>query len=248
LRAGVAVLALAYVGYQAASLLVGASGLRVASIVVRGNTRLSTGEVLGIVAGLRGQSILLADLGAYRSRLRTSPWVRDASLRRLLPSTVEIAVVERAPIGVGRIGGRVYLVDASGVVIDEYGPQYADFDLPVIDGLAAGGTRVGPVDAPRAALAARLVRAVAGHPDLAKRVSQVDVTDVQDAVVVLDDDPALLHLGQERFAERLQSYVELAPTLRERVPDIDYVDLRFEGRVYVRPSGGARGKPAARRF
>ena len=35
--------------------------------------------------------------------------------------------------------------------------------------------------------------------------------------------------------ERLQSYLDLLPALRERIPDIDYVDLRFDERVYVRP-------------
>jgi cell division septal protein FtsQ len=55
-------------------------------------------------------------------------------------------------------------------------------------------------------------------------------------VVLLQDDPALLHLGDEKFLERLQSYVDLAPALREQVRDIDYVDLRFGQRVYVRPA------------
>ena len=48
--------------------------------------------------------------------------------------------------------------------------------------------------------------------------------------MLLEGDPALLHLGEDRFLERLQSYVDLAPALRERVPDIDYVDLRFDER------------------
>ncbi|MGE5812975.1 MAG: cell division protein FtsQ/DivIB, partial [Acidobacteriota bacterium] len=71
---------------------------------------------------------------------------------------------------------------------------------------------------------------------LARRVSQIDVRDANDAVVILDGDTALLHLGDSHFAERLQSYLELAPALHERVPDIDYVDLRFDERVYVRPA------------
>jgi hypothetical protein len=35
--------------------------------------------------------------------------------------------------------------------------------------------------------------------------------------------------------------------LRERIPDIDYVDLRFEQRVYVRPQRAATGgkRPSA---
>ena len=55
----------------------------------------------------------------------------------------------------------------------------------------------------------------------------------------------LLHLGDDRFAERLQSYLELAPALKEQVPEMEYADLRFENRVYVRPAGSRR-RAAAR--
>jgi cell division septal protein FtsQ len=92
------------------------------------------------------------------------------------------------------------------------------------------------VDETRAALAARLLSSVAPYPDLARRISQIDVRDAHDAVVMLEGDGALIHVGDERFAERLQAYLELAPTLRARVPEIDYVDLRFDERVYVRPA------------
>jgi len=46
----------------------------------------------------------------------------------------------------------------------------------------------------------------------------------------------VISLGEDQFLHRLQSYLELAPALRERVPDIDYVDLRFDERIYVRPA------------
>ena len=62
-------------------------------------------------------------------------------------------------------------------------------------------------------------------------------------MVMLDDDPAMLHVGEEQFRERLQSYLEVADALREQVAEIDYVDLRFGERVYVRPRTGAGGPP-----
>jgi cell division septal protein FtsQ len=68
------------------------------------------------------------------------------------------------------------------------------------------------------------------------------VSDVRDAVVLLKDDTTLIRIGDDQFAERLQSYIDLAPALRERVPDIDYVDLRFGERVYVRPQGSGSQK------
>ena len=57
------------------------------------------------------------------------------------------------------------------------------------------------------------------------------------AAVVLKGDPALIQLGEQEFLGRLQSYLELAPALHGRVADIDSVDLRFDGRIYVRPVG-----------
>ncbi len=77
-------------------------------------------------------------------------------------------------------------------------------------------------------------------------MSQVDVTDARDAVLILKGDTALVRVGDDQFVERLQSYLDLVPALRERVPDIDYVDLRFDERVYVKPrvtGPGARTLP-----
>ena len=71
---------------------------------------------------------------------------------------------------------------------------------------------------------------------MARQLSQVDVSDLHNASVILNGDPAMLQLGEDQFLARLQSYIDLAPTLRERVADIDYVDLRFDDRIYVRPS------------
>jgi cell division protein FtsQ len=234
----------AYASYRSVDLVAGASALKVSRIAVRGNERLSTGEVLTVLDGLRGQNILAADLTEWQRRLKLSPWVADAALRRILPSTIEVLVAERAPMAIGRVGNQLYLVDARGEIIDDFGPNYAEFDLPIIDGLSSLGS--GPAadtDEARARLAGDLLESLGQRKDVLRRISQIDVHDAQNAVVLLDGDPASIHIGAEKFLERLQTYVELAPTLRQRVPEIDYVDLRFDNRVYVRPVDRA-GPPA----
>jgi cell division protein FtsQ len=233
----VAVLALAlYGGWRGTALIFGAPALQVSRISTRGNERLSSGEVLALVEGLRGENILTVDLSEWQARLLASPWVQEVHLRRILPARIDIQVRERRPIGIARLSGSLYLVDGNGIVIDEYGPNYADLDLPVIDGLAAvPGDRAGLLDESRAQLAASLIAALETRPDLAERVSQIDVSDSHDAVVILDGDTVMLRLGDENFVERIQEYIDLAPTLRERVAEIDYVDLRFDERLYVRP-------------
>jgi cell division septal protein FtsQ len=240
-RWGIALVVVAYTGYRGTSLVLDAAGLQVRTITVHGNVRLSSGEVQAIVDGLRGTNILTADLPGYRKRLMESPWVADVALRRVLPSTVEVFVSERRPMGLCRLGASLYLIDPHWTLIDEFGPQYAEFDLPIIDGLVGSPNTGRPsIDEARAELAARVIEALAARKDIAQRISQIDVRDAHDAVVLLQDDPALLHLGEEKFLERVQSYVDLAPALRKTVPDIDYVDLRFDERLYVRPAAGKK--------
>ena len=233
---------LLYGGYRAVEFAFTAPALRVSRLAVRGNVRLTAGEIEQLASHVSGANILRVDLEAARRALLSSPWIADAALRRVLPSTVEIAVLERAPVGISRLGAQLYLIDRTGTMIDEFGPQYAVFDLAIIDGLVDAPRDDRPaVDPDRMALAVRLIEDLAADAALARRVSQIDVSDRRDAVVLLDDDPALLHLGTERFRERLQSYLDVAGTLRDRFPEIDYVDLRFENRAYVGPKA-ARGR------
>jgi cell division septal protein FtsQ len=207
---------------------------QVKRIIVHGNHRLSNGEVTALLEGRRGESMLAANLEQWRRSLLNSPWVADASLRRTLPSTVDVTIRERSPLGIGRINGGLYLVDERGTVIDEYGPNYSDLDLPIIDGLSWIPGDTNP-DQSRAALARQLIDALRVR-NMGSRVSQIDVSDARNAVVLLDGDPTSIRLGNEHFVERLQAYFDLAPALREQVPNIDYVDLRFDERVYVRPA------------
>lgn len=210
--------------------------LQISTIQPIGAERVSPETVVGLLAGLRGENILRADLDVWRSKLLESPWIREVTFRRSLPSTIQVLVQERTPIAVGRIAGRLYLVDERGATIDEYGPQYASLDLPIVDGFSDKGADK-DADAARGAMAARLIMALRQKPTVASRLSQVDVTDLHNATILLNNDTAELRVGDDHFLARVESYLTLSDALRQRVPEIDYVDLRFDGRVYVRPLG-----------
>jgi cell division protein FtsQ len=239
-RSTAVALAVVFAVYRGTAGLAEARLLQIHRIEVRGNERLSYDDVLAALNGLHGENLVWTDLNAWRQRLLSSPWVRDASLRRVLPATVEVIVSERQPIGIGRIAGDLYLVDERGSIIDQYGPAYADFDLPIIDGLAAPNGPAALGEDPHAQLAARLMGGLRTRPEVARGVSQIDVTDAHNAAVILNGDPAVIYVGEDRFLPRLESYLELASTLRQRVADIDYVDLRFDDRIYVRPVAAKR--------
>ena len=142
LAGGVAALCgIAVAAFFLPGVLSSAGFLRVTTIAVRGQEHVSQGEILALIGPLRGQNILKADLETHRQHLMASGWVKTATLRRVLPSTIEISVEERVPVGLARLGGRLYLIDSGGTLIDEYGPRFADPGLPIIDGLARAPRR-----------------------------------------------------------------------------------------------------------
>lgn len=214
-----------------------AGRFRISGVAVHGTVHLAADEVRALVKGIEGQSIFRVKLDEYQLRVLDNPWVSAATLRRVFPSTVDIAVTERTPLVLGRWNGQLYLVDATGTIIDAAGPQYAGFDLPIVDGLLTDESNGGKADPRRAELTERLLTDLAPRADLRRRVSQVDVSDPRNAVVLLAGEPAKLYLGDTKFLERLQMYEQTQAGIREHVRAIDYFELRFD-RVFVGSTKG----------
>jgi len=230
------VVALVALGIERAVALALSSGaLTVTRIMLQGHDRVSREEILARLEGLAGQSLLRTDLERWRQALLDSPWVADVEIRRTFPGTLTVVVRERQPMGVARIGEGLFLVDGTGAVIDAVGSEYAELDLPIIDGLS-GGDGESEADRARAALAGRVLRDLARRPGLAAQVSQIDVSDTRNAVLVLEGDVALVSVGAERFADRLQVYLDVRPMVQEQAPGANYVDLRHDEKVFVGPS------------
>lgn len=250
-------LVLAIVGYttvRALALVTESPALRISHVTVQGHRHLTPADVLSRVRTLDGQNIVRANLEAARRRLLGSPWIAEATLRRQLPATIEIEITEREPVALARLArGGLQLVAGDGMVLGPIGPAQAGFDLPIAAGLTPvpGRSLSGPgvglgiparVDPERAGLVGQLVESLRQEDGLLALISEVDVTDLEDAVVLLGDDPARVHLGHEDFARRVRAYRNLAPTLLRHVDAIDSADVRYDGRVFVRP---ARGRPQA---
>ena len=217
--------------------------LAVSQLAIRGNVRLSPAEVEALLDGLRGQNIFRVDFAEYRKRLMDSPWVAGVAFSRVLPATIVVRIEERVPMAIARQGQQLYLVDDQGVIMDEFGPQYRDFDLPIVDGLVKSPRSGGPfVDDARVRVTGKFLSALSVRPELRHRVSQIDVSNPHDLVVLLDDDPTLLHVGDARFVERLTTYLQVASLLHDQRSDIDYADLRLDDieRIIVGPKGGQR--------
>jgi len=204
---------------------------RIARIEVKGNNFLSEGEVREMLGPALGGNLISADLEGLRSNLAASPWVGGAVVRRELPDTLLVDVTERFPIALAETD-QLYVMDASGELIDLLGPRTAGFDLPVIRGLRGVSIEV------RRDRARRANALLDDLGDLSSEVSEISVDRSGDLLVVLRGDGSVLKLAEPPYRKRVLSFLALRQRLHERCPDAEYFDLRFKDRIYAKPLSG----------
>jgi cell division protein FtsQ len=105
---------------------VGRLGFTLRHVETRGNHRVSTQAIYDIAFNQQSSAMPLVDLDGTRERLLRLPWIREARVSRRLPETLVIEVIERVPAAVWQQQGRLYLVDAEGVVLEPVGAAAPD--------------------------------------------------------------------------------------------------------------------------
>jgi cell division protein FtsQ len=134
------------------------AGLTINDVVVQGRGRTSGEAILAALGAARGTPMLAISPSASKARLEALPWVRSASVVRLLPNTLYVQVTERQPLALWQRKGKLELIDREGIVVA----------VPKLDEFADLIILVGD-DAPKAARA--LLEMLASEPALRTHVA-----------------------------------------------------------------------------
>jgi cell division protein FtsQ len=218
------------------------------NIEATGLTEVSRAEMLPVFGEDIGKNIFFVHLDERRKQLEQIPWVERATVMRLLPDQIRVNVVERQPVAFVRQGQQVGLVDKDGVLLTMPAAMMAqhNYSFPVVTGID-----------PRDPLAARTARMAvymrlvgeldANNHHLSEQISEIDLTDPQDARVLLPEQGTdiLGHFGEDRFMERYQRYKAHIAEWREQYPKLAAVDLRYDNQVVLEMKPGTNAVSAA---
>jgi cell division protein FtsQ len=209
-------------------------------IVVVGNRFVSREEVLGalglpLTGNLKtGTNVFRMSLDVRRRGVETLPWVRAASVTRILPHGLLVHITERTPVAYANVGGRVSLVDDDGMLLEK--PDSGVFDFPVVYGLES----LPSLDERRARLALYLefMRQLGVEaPRAGWMISEVYLTDAEDlkALLISGQQTVQVHFGQKDFLGRFQKFLALLPEIQKSNAKLDSVDLRYRNQAIVEP-------------
>jgi cell division protein FtsQ len=209
---------------------------------------LTRADLLSVFASDIGRNIFFVPLRKRQAQLEQLPWVAHATVMRLLPDHLSVSLVERVPIAFVRLGSRIGLVDADGVLLSLPPSTLAGrhYSFPVVAGLA-------PTDAPQARadrmqLYQRFVAELdsSGQP-VSSQLSEVDLSDLEDirAVVPAQGSDILLHFGDSEFLTRYRSYQAHLAEWRQQYPHLSAIDLRYDRQVVLKMADGAESEASS---
>ncbi|MDP2898469.1 MAG: FtsQ-type POTRA domain-containing protein [bacterium] len=111
-------------------------------IVVRGNQKLSSEEIIKVSSLKKGENILRCRIHHAKERLGNLPLVEHAAVSRFMPDIIVIEVVERVPRA--RLAGKdELLTDYAGVILPPSAASGDPGNLPAISGIDTEGLAVG---------------------------------------------------------------------------------------------------------
>src|SRR5262249_56175786 len=72
-----------------------AAGFNITGVALSGNRHMSREEIFATVGVTGHSSLLFLDVADARARLKTNPWIADATVQKLYPDRLQIAITER---------------------------------------------------------------------------------------------------------------------------------------------------------
>jgi cell division protein FtsQ len=215
------------------------------NIEAAGLAELSRADLMPVFGEDIGRNIFFVPLRERRRQLEQIPWVEHATVMRVLPDQIRVAVVERQPVAFTQHGQSIGLVDANGVLLSMAAKTMAErhYSFPVVTGIDPGDSAES-----RKARMAVYLRLLAeldanGKHD-SEQISEIDLTDPEDARVIMPEQGSdiLVHLGEEKFLDRFERYQANIAAWRQQYPHLKSVDLRFDhldDRVILQMASGA---------
>ena len=202
-------------------------------------------EIRKVTAPFVGKNIFGADLDALEAKLEAQPWIKTARAKRRIPDALLIQIEERVPEVLVRVHDGIYLADGEGMLLDRFGPEYADYDFPVLTGLdRAGRDTLKRKIQKGAAFVNFLYRT---RPQLADQVSELDLEHDDDIDVTLNDGGPPLRSSPDFPGLNLDNYLAMRNYIAANYGDVSYVDLRWKDRITILPAEERSSEHGAKR-
>ncbi len=204
-------------------------------ITVRGCKELTEKEILTTAAVRTRQNIFAVSTGDVKKRIRTNPWIKEASVGRELPDRLVIDLKERTAISLVKKDSSFYLMDLDGVTFKKL-EMTDDMDLPILTGSSLTD-REEPALRQRTIELLRYLATTGGFPNI-KNVAEINGNE-RYGISVFTNTGLCLFLGFDNYENKFKRLSPVLADLERRNIKTGhlYIDLSDPVKITVQQRG-----------
>jgi cell division protein FtsQ len=208
----------------------------VKAIEIVGATHTPRAAIDAVTNQYIGTNLFRIDIARLQADLRRLGWVKRIEAEKKLPDTLRIRIVEREAVALAVAGGRMTYVDEDGIAFAELSPSVGDIDLPII-------TNAAGAELARCVALVRELRA--RDPQIYSRISEVKPVAPNGFALFDRELGAFVYAEEGDLSAKWRDLYAIAHAEHLGVREIEYADLRFAGRIVVKPIRAATLAPVA---
>lgn len=205
---------------------------QITAVKVEGVHRLDRQQIMELSGVTMRTNLLALDAAGAKNKIESHDWVKEADLKRDLPSVLTIRIQERVPVALVNTVKGLSFADKNGVVFAKADPP-EDLDYPVITGLEkVMDASIDKMDDGLRERRDSLKKALQfiqyagrGSSSLPRQnISEIFVTEKDEYILFLADRPFPIYIGTEVSSER---YYRLAKVLYWLYKKREFSDVNF---------------------
>ncbi|WP_446899320.1 cell division protein FtsQ/DivIB [Clostridium sp. LBM24168] len=199
------------------------------NIKVYGNKNIQESDIIKLSRIYRGNNIFYINLNAAEKSIMSNPYIDSVTIKRKLPSDIDINVTERNAVFFIGSNGAFYIIDKNGILLQKK-DDISDMRLVKLTGLNVGNTRIGDM------IKSNNNRKVDGIKNIGELIEgnktsfgiiQIDVSDSLNIKAYINN--MCIKLGSaDDMKEKLNKALNIIE--QEKLDNAKgYVDVRFNG-------------------
>jgi len=206
------------------------------NLIIETGGQLNPKDIRTLIHKQFPSNLITFNIKELRKRIENLNWVRNVTIRKIFPNRLAIHVTEKKPVGIAKTD-RLWLFDVNGDFLGEYLSSKHNLDRPVLIGLQSDNDPMaGDENRERIRRYLQFIKEIDnGEKKLSSKLSEVDMADSSDIIVIPMEGAPKIHLGYEKLRKRLEGYFQIINMARDENGPISEIDMRYDDKIIVKP-------------
>ncbi len=209
-------------------------GMRVSSVFISGNDRVSREEIAEIMPFSTGDHMLFIPMRVTKELLKSDPRIAWADIRRKPKGLVEVSIGEEYP-SLLLSADRIWGLTESGMVL----PFYESYEIPNLIVLSCAGLddAIAPykrIDSGSIEDGIEFYKTIRDvSPRFLDRISEIHIKEDDEIIAILTGDGLKVEFGNNDPKQRLMRLASVLDHLGMDRADVSSIDLRYSDQAIV---------------